>query len=374
MSQQQSAYFLNLDNGDVFFNESEIPRRRGQLYMVINRQQLSFHSFSVKSKKKIKDNQLITIQKNYVPYQDTFLNIIFGIDAKKEKRFFFWIGNFSVETERFYYDEVPETLVFKGDPQSLKHYDMFVFQRVSGIEIIYLHNNDFFTIFEPDPQQIGEQILFLSRKFSRPTGLEVCSEVEISSPPSCCQVHALENKEKLFYLPDYFPLRKRFSNISRSKQVRNVRNIVQSLDRSLTIVAVLLLVFLLACGGFYFYLKKDQAQYHEKYNELIQLQTDSERIEFNLNRLRQKIAGYPDHMRYLKTVSEALDQESFLTSFILEGETITLEGFSRNSLELLARLRKSKDFKEVTFKSTVRKNIYSQKEKFDIEIIIAKTI
>jgi hypothetical protein len=371
---QQPAYFLNLDNGDVFLTENEIPKRRGQLYMVVNRQQLSFHSFSVKSKKKIKDNQLVNIQRNFVPFQEPFLNIIFGIDTKQEKQFFFWIGNFSVETERFYYDEVPETLVFKGDPQSLKHYDIFVFQRISGFEIIYLQNNDFFTIFETESGNISEQILFLSRKFSRPNGLEVCSEVEISSPPSCCQVHSLENKGKLFYLPDYFPLRKRFSNISRSKQVRNVRNIVQSLDRSLTLVAVLLLVFLLACGGFYFYLQKDQTRYREKFSQLMQLQSDSERVEFGLNRIRRKIAGYPDHMRYLKTVCEALDQESFLTSYTLEGETITLEGFSRNSLDLLARLRKSKDFKEVTFKSTVRKNIYSQKEKFDIEIIIAKTI
>ncbi len=373
MSQEKSAYFLNLDNGEVFLSEDEVPKRRGQLYMVVNREKLSFHSFSVKSKKKIKDNQLITIQKNFVPFQDAFLNIIFGIDSKDEKRFFFWVGNFSVETERFYYDEVPETLVFKGDPQLLKHYDIFVFQRMSGFEIIYLHKNDFFTLFEEDPQHIGDRILFLSRKFSRPSGLEVCSEVEIASPPSCCAVHDLESNGKLYYLPDYFPLKKRFSNISRSKQVRNVRDIVQSLDRSLNGVAILLLAFLLVCGGFYFYLKKDQTRYQEKYTQLNQLQSRSERFEFGLNRLRQKISAYPDHMRYLKTVCEALDQESFLTSYTLEGETINLEGFSRNSLELLARLRKSKFFKEVTFKSTVRKNIYSQKEKFDIEIIIAQT-
>ena len=155
--------------------------------------------------------------------------------------------------------------------------------------------------------------------------------------------------------------------------MRNVRDIVQSLDRSLNGVAILLLAFLLVCGGFYFYLKKDQTRYQEKYTQLNQLQSRSERFEFGLNRLRQKISAYPDHMRYLKTVCEALDQESFLTSYTLEGETINLEGFSRNSLELLARLRKSKFFKEVTFKSTVRKNIYSQKEKFDIEIIIAQT-
>ncbi len=370
MNDVQSAYFLNLDNGEIFLSEEDIPRRRGQLYMVINRQKLSFHSFTVKSKKKMKDSQLVAIQSNFVPYKDAFLNIIFGIDTKNEKRIFFWVGNFSVETERFYYDEVPETLVFKGDPQNLKHYDIFVFKRISGFEIIYLHNNDFFTVFERDIEQIGEQILFLSRKFSRPSGLEVCSEIEIPGTLYCCQVHPLETGGKLFYLPDYFPLKKRFSNISRSKQVRNVRNIVQSLDRSLTVVGILLLLFILICGGLYYYLYKDGASIAKKYNELDGLNVRSSTMEFQLNRLRQKISSYPDHMRFLKIVCESLDQESFLTSYTLEGDTVTLEGFSRNSLDLLGRLRKSNLFKEVKFKSTVRKNIYSQKEKFDIEIIL----
>ena len=51
---------------------------------------------------------------------------------------------------------------------------------------------------------------------------------------------------------------------------------------------------------------------------------------------------------------------------------ILIEGYSPDSLGILTALRKTNQFQDVRFKTTVTKNVQSQKEKFEIEILLEK--
>jgi hypothetical protein len=75
-------------------------------------------------------------------------------------------------------------------------------------------------------------------------------------------------------------------------------------------------------------------------------------------------------MRYLKTIAQCLDENSVLIGYSLGDGRILIEGYSPDSLGVLTALRKSNQFQDVRFKTTVTKNVYSQKEKFEIEILL----
>ncbi|MCP4155472.1 MAG: PilN domain-containing protein, partial [bacterium] len=101
-----------------------------------------------------------------------------------------------------------------------------------------------------------------------------------------------------------------------------------------------------------------------------QMLDKSDAIEYRLNKLKKKLAVYPDHMLYLKTVAESMDEEAVLIGYNIGDGRITLEGYSSDSLAFLSLLRKSGHFKEVKFKTAVTKNAYSKREKFEIDILL----
>ena len=375
----QSMYFFNAVTGDIYLSEEELPPKKSHLYLVINREQLFFRMFSINSKKRVKDAGVLNIQRHFVPFKGQFLNIIYSMEKQEDKKFFFWVSPAMVDVESYFYDEVPESLIFKGDPAKVKHYHLFVFKRITGFEIIYFDGEQFYSVFEKDESQLLEKLLVLVRKFSLKGTLKVLTEVRIAGDREETGAYDLDidlikrDENKYFFLPGYFPVKKKFSNISRNKQVKNIKNIIRQWSRNLNIIiALLLLVVLLNAAGFVM-LKKDNDDYKKKFASIQKMMDASDRMEFRFNRIKKKVASYPDHMLFMDTIAQSLGPESMLLGYTLDQGTITIEGYSPNSLDILEGLRKSNRFQEVKFKSTVTKNVYSQREKFEIEIILKPT-
>ncbi|MCP4217358.1 MAG: hypothetical protein GY765_22125 [bacterium] len=396
---QQPVYFFDSQSGATYLHETELPAKRNHLYLVMNRGKLNFGSFSMNSKKRVKDSDILNIQGHFIPYKNSFTNLIYNTEAKEEKRIFFWIGDAPGmgDVESLFYDEIPESLIFKGKPESVGHFRIFVFQRVVGYEIIYFDGDDFYSLFTEDPALIPAKVVMLARKFSLPLNhdLKVLSEIEFSlsavteasemgdeaegselagvagGSEKEIDIRRVADDAPCFFLPDYFPVKKRYSNISRNKQVKSIKNIIRLWNRNLNIILVLLLAVLVVNIAAHIYLKKDNGFFSKQFDTVNMKMEMSEDIRFRLNNTREKLASYPDHMQYLKTVSEAMGPEAVLIAYSLREGKITMEGYCADSLALLSQLRKSSNFKDVKFKTAVTKNAHSKRERFEIEIILS---
>ena len=381
---QPAIYWFNSDTGEILLFQEQLPQNKRHLYLVISREKLYFGTFAFQAKKRLKNSDILNIQGHFIPFKQDVMNFIYSTEKQKQKdkHFFFWVGTLPPDAavESFFYDEIPESLVFKGNPEDVKNYDFFIFNRVSGFEILYynVRTDDFYSVFEKEQGKLLEKLVLMLRKFGvrREDRFRILSEVEIPSLDRLEGEYTFDmrliksEEERYYFLPDFFPVKKTFSNLSQSKQIKNIRTIARQWSRNLTIMMILLLVVILANAWGFFQLKKDNGNLEQKFSEVGKLLSDAERIEFRLNKIKTKIAQYPDHMLYMKTIAESMDEESVLIGYSMGDGRILLEGYSSDSLGLLARLRKSNQFQDVRFKTTVTKNVYSQREKFEIEILL----
>jgi hypothetical protein len=371
----QSLYWFDATSGEIFLSHDQLPRKKSHLYLVVNREKLFFNSFSMHSKKRVKDNHILSIQGHFIPFERDYTNIIYGTESNEEKRFLSWAGPLTVKVESYFYDEIPESLLFKGDPGALNNFNIFVFQRLAGYEIIYFNGSDFYSLFEKEAESIVEAIILLARKFSIKDELTIYSDTYISDQEQLpehlnARIHQAAESDRWFFMPDYFPVKKRFSNISQNKQLKSIKNIMKQWNRNLILIASLLLLVVLVNGAGFVMLKKENSAFKERFNAIEHMDSRAEMIRFRLNKIKNRVQQYPDHMRYLNTVSDVMDIDSTFIAYSLGEGQILLEGYSTHSLGLLTRLRKSGEFKEVRFKTTVTKNVHSQREKFEIEILL----
>ncbi len=372
--QNQPFYWFDTTTGHLFLSPDDLPEKKGRLYLVVNRELLFFNSFTLQTGKRVKDSHILNVQKHFVPFQGDYLNFIYYGERAELKRYFSWVGGLTVDVQSYFYDEIPESLLFKGDPNAVKHYSFFVFERVTGFEVIYFNGDDFYSMFVRRDTEISQTLLVMARKFSIKDRLSILSDVDIpllNQLPDYLDVETtrVADSERYFFLPDVYPVRKKYSNISQSKQLKSIKSIMQQWNRNLGFIAALLFLVLLVNGLGFLKLKSDNRKFQTAFARVDRLDNRAERLRFKLNKLKRKIAEYPDHMRYLKAVTDAMDEDSTLTGYSREEGIILLEGFSRDSLGLLTRLRKSKQFKDVRFRTTVTKNVYSQREKFEIQLV-----
>lgn len=372
-------YFFDAATGAVYRPGEKLPAKKGRLYLVIGRDQLYFRNFSIKSGKRVKDTDMLNLQGHFIPFKEPYLNLIYTMEKKEEKKFFFWVGDAVVDVESAFYDEIPESLIFKGDPAAVKKYGLFVFQRLNGYEIIHFDGEEFYSLFHKEREHILEALIALVRKFSLRGRVKVLTEVSIPAGPEGAGAYALDidlmrssrenNGGGYFFLPAHYPVKKKYSNISRDKQLKNIKNMIRQWSRNLNIILFLLLVVVLVNAAGLVYLKKDNRDLQERFAAIQDTVDASDALEFRFNRIREKAAAYPDHLLYLDTVAQALGEDGVLLTYTLEEGHIVIEGFSVNSIEILEQLRKSNHFKNVQFKSTVTKNVHNQREKFEIEMV-----
>jgi hypothetical protein len=379
LGRRRLFYWFDAGRGELFLSEEELPGRKGDLYLVVNREELFFNEFSLRSGKRVKDGHVLSIQRHFVPFSGDFMNIIYSAERGEERRFYSWLGPLTLDVESYFYDEIPESLVFKGDPGTLERYNFFVFERVSGTEVIYFDGERFYSLFTKEAEAIVVEIVKLARKFSVRERIAIFTDTHIpglNELPGFYKVTAdvARNDDLYYFVPDFIAVKKRFSNISRNKQLKSIKTIRHQWNRNLTVIAALLfLVVLMNIIGM-LWLKKDNERFKEQFEVVDRLDRRAEMIRFRLNKIKSKISGYPDHMLYLETVAKCMDLDSTLIGYSLESDRILMEGYSSDSLGLLTRLRKSKRFKDVRFKTTVTKNVYSQREKFEIEIVLFRRI
>lgn len=385
-TEQVKMYWFNSSNGEIYLSEDQLPQNKRKLYLVVNRENLYFGSFSLHSKKRVKDSNIMNIQGHFIPFKSDFMNFIYSVEKQKQpdKYFYFWVGPLpsDLNTANHFYDEIPESLMFKGDPVTARNYNLFVFQRVSGYEIIYfnLESGDFYSVFEKEAEQIAEKIALLMRKFAggREKKIKILTECDI---PFIHQLRSESNYNfdvdrinsedgRTFFFPDFFPVKKNFSNLSQSKQIESIRKTVRQWSRNLTIIMLLLLLVILINAWGFLQLKEDNAQLKENFREVGKLLDAADMMEFRLNKINARISRYPDHMLYMRTIAYCLDEKSVLIGYSLGDGRILIEGYSPDSLGVLTALRKSNQFQDVRFKTTVTKNVHSQREKFEIEIIL----
>lgn len=385
-AEQVKVYWFNSSSGEIYLGEDQLPQNKRKLYLVVNRENLYFGCFSLHSKKRVKDSNIMNIQGHFIPFKNDFMNFIYSAEKQKQadKHFYFWVGPLTSDfnTASHFYDEIPESLMFKGDPGTVRNYNLFVFRRVSGYEVIYLNvaSGDFYSIFEKEAEQIAEKIALLMRKFAlgREKKIKILTDCDIplihqlrSEGHYSFDVDLIKDEEsKSFFFPDFFPVKKKFSNLSQGKQIESIRKIVRQWGRNLTIIMMLLLLVILANAWGFLQLKEDNAQLKEDFREVGKLLDAADMMEFRLNKINVKISQYPDHMLYLKTIAQCLDENSVLIGYSLGDGRILIEGYSPDSLGVLTALRKSNRFQDVRFKTTVTKNVHSQKEKFEIEILL----
>lgn len=381
-------YWLNGANGEIYDSVEMLPKKRGHLYRVINRESLFFKRFSLNTAKRVKDSDILNIQGHFVPFRQSFTNIIYSAETANEKRFFSWVGGSANNGEiqgtdgdaDYFYDEIPESLVFRGEPGQVKLFSFFVFKRASGYEVIYFDSEagDFYPVFEKDLEAVGEALLILLRKFPSVSGrARVLSEIDIPGLDDFAETYGVEvrpisgeEQKKSFFLPDYYPVKKAYSNISRSRQIKSIKEIIGRWNKYLTVIIILLAILLAINGAGYFILQSEKEALEKKFSTVGRLMGQAETMEMQLHRLRESIAAYPDHQRFMKTVADAIGPETTLTFYTLKEHRIVIQGFGSSSLDIIERLRKSGEFRDVKLKSTVTRSEYLQREKFEIEITL----
>jgi hypothetical protein len=368
ISEADPFYFFNIIKGKIILSGSDLPKRKASIYMVIKRENLFFNDLLIKTKKKIKSNDILEIQKNHIPFKNNFLNLIYCCKKKKASRFFYWVGRVLIEKENLVYDEIPESFIFKGDPQKVKNYNLFLFKRISGFEIIYFDGEIFYSAFEKDLLKVHEKINLLARKFSSRGKIKILSEIELNGIVENYNFDLIDDKERNIFLPSYFNITKIFSNTSRDKDNSSLFNLVKLAGKfsNFFLVANLLILILLVL--FNLYLKNDRKLFNEKFAGINEVLGKANLIEFKLNNFRKQISLYPDHLLYLKIISDSIDADSLLNEISINRNKIILKGFSKNSLLLLNNIGNNKYFKKVKFKNPVTKGVYSKKERFVIEI------
>jgi hypothetical protein len=364
-------FYFDASTGQLMDSDQFVPEKSGNLFLVLNRGMLFFNEISIKAGHKLKTSDILAIQNNMVPLSPPYSNMIFKVGDRKIQRFICWVGQVQVDENIVFYDEIPESLLFKGNPDNLKHYRLFVFKRITGIEIIYFDQRFFYSYYERDKSKVAERLVTLGRKYSLQGRLSVLTDADFPNEYNM-DVVQLEDSQSHFLLLDHYNINKIFSNFSQHKRMKKVKRIVKSIDRYLNIFLVLLLVLLTAAGYFHLVLQRDRSSLKSDMKRINRIIEESDRIEWGLAEIKKKISSYPDHFRYLRTIQEALDDDSFLSHLSLLKDKIILEGNSKNSLAILSILEKSLLFSKVSFNSAVKKDIYSQTESFSISIELKK--
>lgn len=368
------------------FSPADIPlKKRSNYRLAVNREKLFFRDLTVESGKKLSDAALLAVQGHFIPFRGEHVNMIYSMEKGRSRKFFSWIGPEFTAPEGFFYDEAPESLFFHCDPALLKTHVFFVFRRVSGYEVIYLAGTDFCSVFAPEAANCSDAVVVLARKYAlRGTAL-VFSDVELDLPdlePEACpdedrrdvvrfQVSRSDGApQRAFFLPDVLPMSKRYSNISRVRQSQGLADTMRRWERLADLLVILLILVLLSAAAGHFYLRKDTREFGDSYQVIRKMADRCDLMEFSMEKIRRLAASYPDHMRPLQALAEAVDIDSVLLRLSLGEEGMIMEGYSPNSLEILNRLNKSGVFKEVRFKSSVIKNVSSNREKFEIEMLL----
>jgi len=367
-------FFLNTANGEIILSESELPRKRSRIFKVFKREQLLFNEFAIKTRGKIKKNEILKIQESFIPFKDKFVNFIYLSRQKSEQHFFFWIKQSLPDSDHIVFDEIPESLIFKGDPAKLKEYNMFVFKRMSGFEAIYFDGVMFFSMFAKDPVQFHEKILLLALKYSRQEKIKIYSEIELNTSMLNCEVEIIENKNNFFILPSYCPLNKFYSSITQNKHYENLMTVNRLVAKFSTILLIQAFIIFLFALFTFFYLRNHQLFLTKKREEIAKLLTTSDLVELRLEKIRKKISKYPDYPGYLKIISNAIDPGTVIYECSILEERIFIKGVSNNSLLLLNKLRKNKYFETAKFKTPVTKNDILQKEEFLVEVEINSNV
>ena len=353
------------------YQVSQIGRKRTQLFLILNRAELFFNEINIEGKKRIKSSEIQAIQKNFTPVTAPSANVIYRMNGREGQRYLFWMGNIDVAEDTVFYDEIPETLLFKGDPARLGDYRVFVFRRIAGFEIIYSDGLHFYSYFEGVEDRVPERVVAVTRKFGLREDIPVLSDIDLPANGRL-RVDLLAGDQPLYIVTNHLPIQKIFSNISRDKKLSNIKRIVRSVHTYMNILLGLLVLVLAAQILNQVLLQKDKNLFSDKWRQINRVVEDSDQVEMALQEIKKKVRAYPDHSGYLKAIHEAMDDDSFLLSYALIEDRINLEGYARDSLAILARLEGQPFFTRVGFKSPVKKNIYSQTERFYIEIVLKK--
>ena len=367
---QEEYFFFNPSNGSLILDKGQTANRLSTLLLVLNRKQLLFHELYLETKKQPNLQQVLSIQSNFLPFErENFLNIIYQHKDKNKKSYFSWFCQLSSEEKGRVFDEIPESLLFKGDPKLMGNYNIFVFRRVSGFEIIYFNHGKFFSLFESDQSQILEMIISLKRRFLKQEKPRILSDVDFDLNGERMEVDHISEDARYYLLSDHSNLTKFFSNITQDKQARGLNEIIRKTNKFFkfflgffSVTAILNLIF-------FVYLKVNHSDSLERFTEVQNLLDQTEKVELRILKIKNYIARYPDHLLWLEKISDSLDPESQILEYSLNQNRILIKGLSSNSLELLKSIRDNDCFQEVGFKSPVNKNIYSKKERFEINII-----
>ncbi len=366
------VYYYNSSTNKIFTCKSELPQKKANVYLILNREKLYFDTFQLNQKQKLKNIDILNIQKNFIPFKDRYLNLIYSIEKKNEKNVFFWISPSTIQIDSYFYDEVPESLLFKGDPSKRNKYNIFVFKRQTGFEVIYFNQNIFFSIFTKSLSNISNNINSIVRKYSLRDKTKILTDIDLGDLAKIYSITLISSDSEYYFLPDFFDIKKKFSDISKDKQIRSIKDIVKHWNKRLSIIISLLSIFILINISFLIILNIDKNTYEKKYNKISKVIKKSEIIEFKINRENKRISLYPDHMLFFKKITESIIDDSFLTNYSLSDGKIIIEGYSNDSRLILSKLQKSNLFDNVKFNSTITKNIHSKKEKFNIDIKLKK--
>jgi len=368
---RRALFFFNAATGEITDAAASPGQRKAQLFLILNRADLFFNEVTLEGKQKVKTSDILAIQKNTLPAAHAAANIIYKWSGKSAQRFLFWAGNVDVDEETLFYDEVPETLLFKGEPGRLPNYRIFVFRRLAGFEIIYYDGTRLYSFFETDETRITERVVALARRFGLHEAIPVLSDIALAASGRL-QVDLLPADARYFLLTEVVPLQKAFSNISQDKKLKNIRRLVRRTNTYLNVFLLVLALLLAAQVVLQVSLQRDARRFRDRWNRINAVVETSDRIEREVAEIEKRVGEYPDHSGFLNAIHQALDNDSFLLSFSLLDDRINLEGYARDSLAVLSRLERNPLFERVSFKSPVKKNIYSQTERFYIEILLKK--
>ena len=94
-------------------------------------------------------------------------------------------------------------------------------------------------MFEKDESKVDESVITLVRKFSKGGKIKILSDIDIQNLNRDYEVDLIEDN-KFYFLPDHFSFKKRFSNISKDKRVKNIKDMIKYWQRNLNIMIVIL--------------------------------------------------------------------------------------------------------------------------------------
>jgi hypothetical protein len=364
-----SFYYLNTANGQLIYEDQDLPRRKTNIIMLLNREFLLFNELAFQSKKKLKTAEIKALQSNYIPYSGQHLNLIYSFGKKKKQRFYYWLSPETLEEKELVYDEVPESLVFKGDPKLIKHYNMFIFRRLTGFEIIYFDNELFYSVFEKEEDNVAGKLVLLARKFSNRSQIKILSELPIDPLLTGYDLKIIDGTAPYYFLPHYLHFPKIFSNISQNKEIKSYKSMVNLGSRYMTVFLIFSLLTLLFNLGFHVFLQINHRTYQKEYDTLAVTMENMNMLEQNVQMIENKINAYPNHLAYLQHISEAMDDDTYFTSYSLKENTIIISVISPSSADLEKKLQQKQDFATVEITSRVNTS-ETNKESFEMKLTL----